>query len=628
MTERLGTGAGPIVVDELTALAALTPEQQALLCEAARDRRYSAPPQLPDVWPRLSAADGYVEYARHALETAARHIEAIHAGTVPYRADKAFTAPEVDALGNAVRVALLRDEPWLPSLLDRLLPGVVVAPTAARTLPSQALLYEIARAGEEFPTPELVTALRSARATTRHAGVPKQLERTLRRVEAALAERTDVALRLPDFQLDADGTLRREVGGCAGVVRVTTRAELGWERDGRTLRSVPATVRQGHPDVVRELRDLVKRLNTHLDTLTRALEGGYAVDTVHRYDRWRAHLVGHPVAVAVAGRLVWEVECRPGVWQAVLPALDELPDAAAQASVRLWHPLRSEPESVLSWRDRLVSAELRQPFKQVFRESYPLTAAERASGDHSLRFAAHLVHYRRLFALFRARGWRSNLLGPWDGGGDDTAKRTLAGGAWQVRLAHALSDDDPELAVTGRVRFARRTQSGWCDARLEEVPPLVFSEAMRDVDLFVAVTSIAADPDWIDPDGPDAERRRSYRERFGLAELTASALVRREVLGRIVPRLRIAGRCVVEARHLVVRGELATYRIHLGSANVVMEPSGAYVCIVPSGGAGAGRVFLPFEDERLSLILSKALLLANDTRITDESILAQIRRGA
>ncbi|MEU8031866.1 hypothetical protein AB0C13_25010 [Streptomyces sp. NPDC049099] len=33
-------------------------------------------------------------------------------------------------------------------------------------------------------------------------------------------------------------------------------------------------------------------------------------------------------------------------------------------------------------------------------------------------------------------------------------------------------------------------------------------------------------------------------------------------------------------------------------------------------------------DERLSLILSKAFLLAADTKITDESVLLQIKRGA
>jgi hypothetical protein len=39
------------------------------------------------------------------------------------------------------------------------------------------------------------------------------------------------------------------------------------------------------------------------------------------------------------------------------------------------------------------------------------------------------------------------------------------------------------------------------------------------------------------------------------------------------------------------------------------------------------RVFLPFEDERLTLILSKAFLLADDARISDQSIVAQLRRS-
>ena len=41
--------------------------------------------------------------------------------------------------------------------------------------------------------------------------------------------------------------------------------------------------------------------------------------------------------------------------------------------------------------------------------------------------------------------------------------------------------------------------------------------------------------------------------------------------------------------------------------------------------AGAYKpVFLPFEDDRLGLILSKAFLLAADTRIKDPGILRQI----
>ena len=43
--------------------------------------------------------------------------------------------------------------------------------------------------------------------------------------------------------------------------------------------------------------------------------------------------------------------------------------------------------------------------------------------------------------------------------------------------------------------------------------------------------------------------------------------------------------------------------------------------------AGPERVFLPFEgDGTLSVILSKAFLLADDTKITDPTIISQLKK--
>ena len=81
-------------------------------------------------------------------------------------------------------------------------------------------------------------------------------------------------------------------------------------------------------------------------------------------------------------------------------------------------------------------------------------------------------------------------------------------------------------------------------------------------------------------------------------------------------------------RFLVVRGKLRTYKIHLGSANVLMEPNDQYLCIVPARGpvvVGNDRLFLPFEgDVTLSIVLSKAFLLAADESIKDPTIVRQI----
>ncbi|MER7190040.1 DUF4132 domain-containing protein [Streptomyces flaveolus] len=622
--ERLSRDVGPIVADETAVIAGLPPAEQAVLSEIDREHRF-VPPHA-HAWHRSAENPAYVAFTRRALEAAADRTDAIRAGEIPYRADKAFTDREVTSLGQALRVALLRDEPWLPELFDRLLPGIALAPTTAKTLPSQALLYEVVRAAQDFPTPELVTAIRTVRRTVRHAGVPRQLDKMLKKVDAALAERTDVALRLPRLDFDGDGALRRTAGDYRALVTVTDTATLTWEKDGRPLRTVPAPVRRDHPALVKELRDLVKRLNAQLATLLRALEGGFTVDAVHPYGWWRTELAGHPLARTLVGRLIWEIEVAPDEWRAVLPEADEaLPDAPDDASVRLWHPLRSDPDAVGAWRDLLTERRIRQPFKQAFREIYFLAPAEEQTGLYSNRFAAHLVHYRKLFALFRARGWKSRMLGAWDDGDGDEAERTLAAGEWRVRFHHTWSDSagDDDLATTDQVRFDHRQEGTWRETRLADVPPLVFSEAMRDVDLFVGVTSIATDPDWTD--GGD---RRAYWERTAFGELTESALARRDVLERLLPRLKIADRCTLDGRFLRVRGDLRAYKIHLFSANVLMEPDDSYLCIVAARRATDRTVFLPFDDERLALILSKAFLLAADTDITDETILRQIERGA
>ncbi len=98
-----------------------------------------------------------------------------------------------------------------------------------------------------------------------------------------------------------------------------------------------------------------------------------------------------------------------------------------------------------------------------------------------------------------------------------------------------------------------------------------------------------------------------------------AAQTRREVLQRLVPKLKIAAQCSFEDKFLVVRGQRHTYKIHLGSGNILRSPNDRYLCIVPARGkAAADSAFLPFEgDGVLSAILSKALLLAADDKITD-----------
>ena len=144
---------------------------------------------------------------------------------------------------------------------------------------------------------------------------------------------------------------------------------------------------------------------------------------------------------------------------------------------------------------------------------------------------------------------------------------------------------------------------------------------MRDVDLFVGVASIGNDPTWAD------DHHQAYWQDYAFGDLAETAKTRADVLARLLPRLKIATRCQLDGKFLIVRGELRTYKIHLGSGNVLMEPNDQYLCIVPGRGEDDGTLFLPFEGDRmLAIILSKAFLLAGDEAIKDPAIMSQIRR--
>ena len=68
----------------------------------------------------------------------------------------------------------------------------------------------------------------------------------------------------------------------------------------------------------------------------------------------------------------------------------------------------------------------------------------------------------------------------------------------------------------------------------------------------------------------------------------------------------------------------------MSSGHILMEPDDQYLCIVPGGNASdrsREKVYLPFEgDGLLSIIISKAFLLAADDTITDPTITRQIAK--
>ncbi len=493
-------------------------------------------------------------------------------------------------------------------------------------------LVALGRIGDHQGIAELSRLEGKARYQTARRMISSTLEKV---AEAAGLTRVDLEeIGVPDYGLDAEGRRRRPVGGGEAEIAVEgDRVALRWHRQGRVTKGAPKAIREADPAGVKEARRTAKELQATLSGQAGRIERFYLYDRDLAATDWRQRYLDHGLVATVARRLVWVLHrgdrSQPIMWRhgafRDLEGGDVEQHLDAGSRISLWHPVRSSASEVREIRRLLVEAEVTQPFKQAHREVYLLTDAERATGTYSNRFAAHILRQHQFHALCQQRDWKYQLLGAFDF--HNVPERRLP--EWDLRVefwVEAVPEHTTEMGIfqyltSDQVRFQRRGQP----LELAEVPELAFSELMRDVDLFTSVCSVGNDPHWQDQ-GDIQAGWHDYWEGFAFGDLNATAETRREVLGGLLPRLKIADRCCLEDRWLVVRGDLETYRIHLRSGHVMMEPN-RYLCIVPdrSSGRRQPRLYLPFEgDSVLSLILSKAFLLAEDRKIEDAAIRSQI----
>lgn len=450
-----------------------------------------------------------------------------------------------------------------------------------------------------------------------------------------------IEISVPDFDLGADGMSEKTVGNYRAQLRLkaSSSAELIWiNQTGRELKGVPAAIRNEHKQTLQELRQECEQMRKVLSAQRKRLESLYLAPRSWHLATWRERFIDHPLIGPMTQALIWSItegnQSHDVIWHEgrLQDHRGREIEPASDAEVQLWHPIDASPQQVLAWRRWLEASDIVQPFKQAHREIYILTEAERQSGEQSLRFAGHILNLKQFRGLRQAREWKYDRWGGWDAYYD--AGKELD--HWDL-YAYFKTEGIFESDLIGHLGIPLFVHSGaveFLDAEeqpvlLEQVPKRVFSEIMRDVDLFVGVASIGVDPNW-----PNREDEpipfMEYWRRFALGELGERGSTRKELLASLVPQLAIADQCRLQGRFLHIEGRLRRYKIHLGSGNVLMSPNNQFLCVVADKAALYPRrhsgVRLPFEgDALLSIILSKAFLLASDDEIEDPIIRSQIR---
>ncbi|MDR1097425.1 MAG: DUF4132 domain-containing protein [Tannerella sp.] len=365
-------------------------------------------------------------------------------------------------------------------------------------------------------------------------------------------------------------------------------AKLVCEKDRKRLSSLPVKLKKDA--YITECREVVSSLKAQHKRAKASLEQSMVKRDLFEFGEL-TQLMAHPVIAPFLQKLLFVSGERIG-------AYCELADLPENTQVSIAHPYdlyrsgRWIDFQRYAFENRLV-----QPFKQIFRELYLVNADELNEKTKSRRYAGHQVQPRKTVALLKSRGWTVDY-----GEGlqrvyykDNIIATMYAAADW-------FSPADTESPTLETVQFFNRKTRE--PLPLDLIPPVIFSEVMRDIDLVVSVAHVGG----VDP------------------EASHSTVEMRAVIVKELLALLQVGNVTVNGRFASIRGSLGEYTVHLGSGTVQKTGRGA-VNILAVQSQHRGRIFLPFADEdpRTAEIMSKIILLAEDEKIKDPAILEQLK---
>lgn len=376
----------------------------------------------------------------------------------------------------------------------------------------------------------------------------------------------------------------------------TGKSEIVYEKAGKALKSLPAKLKKNPR--IEELKEAHQHLKEQYSRSVKMLEEAMEDATVFYAEEIDHLQKKNPVISPLLKNLVMKSGESLGYYRDM--ALHG-PDGGA-AALKADSPLTVAHALDLyrggNWRGfqrDLFERQIRQPFKQVFRELYIKTGDEYGRYD-SLRYAGHQIQPKKTVGVLRSRRWVADAQ---EGLQKVYYKNNLI--ARIYALADWFSPSDIEAPTLEWVQFLDR--KSFKPVLIDEVPDLIFTEVMRDVDLAVSVAHAG---------GVDPETSHSTIE------------MRRAIVEFNLPLFKIKN-VEFTRNHALIKGKLAEYSVHLGSG-LVHQKAGAAIHVLPVHSQHRGRLFLPFvdEDPKTAEIISKVLLFANDEKIKDPFILEQI----
>src|SRR5690606_32348632 len=133
--------------------------------------------------------------------------------------------------------------------------------------------------------------------------------------------------------------------------------ELRWfKADGKTVKSVPASVKADHAEDLKELKAAAKDIERMLPAQRDRIDHLFLAQKAWPIATWRDRYLDHPLVGTLARRLIWtfiDDDARlDGAWHhdALVGHDDQALQLTDGARVELWHPIGRPVDAVQAWR--------------------------------------------------------------------------------------------------------------------------------------------------------------------------------------------------------------------------------------------------------------------------------------
>jgi len=312
---------------------------------------------------------------------------------------------------------------------------------------------------------------------------------------------------LPTFAFDDEGKLRIEVDNLQAELTISgTDCLLVWtDPTGVEVKKLLKNVKKSHGETIAEIEALQKYLKTSLSVQAKNLEQSYQTKREWPFDIWVKRYWHHPLRRPMIERMIWIARDQKSLQSFMVKGAsafdnegNSLQKCCPETVISLWHPLRDKADEVLKWQNILVNKWMAQPFKQVSRETFTLVDRERETLSYSNRFAAHVLHHTQFAVLCRKFGWKYKEHSLMDAETSAAVKLLPDFGLTVEFVLMPIANKKasvPPYAKTDRLLF--RADDSNC-RNLVDLPSVLFSEIMREVNMIIHITSIADDLNWVD----------------------------------------------------------------------------------------------------------------------------------